>query len=101
MDRYRALRTALRTSVLQGPGATPPSVRQAAAHEPASLASDLAAYATQIHQAAYRITDAQVAALSEHHSDDEIFDVTIAAAVGKASLQLEHVLALLDAEPRP
>ncbi len=97
MDRHQALRAALQRSVLADPGQTAPKLRQQAANEPAALPSELRAYVEQIHSAAYEITDQQVTALQSVHSDDEIFEIAIAAAVGKATTQLDHALALMRA----
>lgn len=97
MDRHRKLRAALQRSVLHDAGRTAPSLREQAAYAPATLPGELGAYVAQIHQAAYKITDQQVAVLQNAHSDDEIFEITIAAAVGKAATQLEHALALMRA----
>ena len=97
MDRRQELRAALQRSVLAARGHSSPLVRQQAANEPATLTGELGAYVAQIHSAAYKITDQQVTALQGVHSDDEIFEITIAAAVGKATTQLEHALALMQA----
>lgn len=97
MDRHQELRAALQRSVLADPGQTAPKLRQQAANDPAALPRELRGYVEQIHNAAYKITDEQVTALQSVHSDDEIFEITIAAAVGKAATQLEHALALMQA----
>ncbi len=97
MDRHQNLRATLQRSVLADPGQTSPTLRQQAANEPAALPSELRAYVEQIHSSAYKITDQQVTALQRVHSDNEIFEITIAAAVGKAATQLEHALALMQA----
>ena len=97
MDRHRALRAKLQRSVLSDVAQTSPTLRQQAADNPTALPTELGAYVAQIHSAADRITDQQVTALQQLHSDDEIFEITIAAAVGKATTQLEHALALMQA----
>jgi DNA-binding response OmpR family regulator len=37
-----------------------------------------------VRDASYRITDADIARLLAEHSEDEVFEVTVAAAVGAA-----------------
>jgi alkylhydroperoxidase family enzyme len=74
----------LRASVFDGPGATDPVVRKAAgAGDP--LPEPWPAYATLVRDASYRVTDADVDRLkSAGHTEDEIFEITVAAAVGAA-----------------
>jgi alkylhydroperoxidase family enzyme len=48
---------------------------------------------------AYRVTDADVAALRQAgHSDDSLFEITVAAAVGAALHRLDRGLAALRGE---
>lgn len=100
MDRHQKLRAALQRSVLHDAGLTTAALRQQAAYEPTTVPGALGVYVGQIHRAAYKITDHQVAVLQGFHRDDEIFEITIAAAVGKAATQLEHALALMQAANR-
>jgi alkylhydroperoxidase family enzyme len=56
----------------------------------------LARYVATVRQCAYRITDAEVTALHAHGlSDDAIFELTVAAALGEAQRRLAVGLALL------
>ncbi|MFI6096000.1 hypothetical protein ACIA8G_10630 [Lentzea sp. NPDC051213] len=72
----------LRHAVLEAPARTPAELRQAAA------AGDVwGSYAATVRTASHRITDADFARLKEEHAEDEIFEVTVAAAVGAA---LDH-----------
>ncbi|MEU0885692.1 hypothetical protein ABZ345_44520 [Lentzea sp. NPDC005914] len=72
----------LRHAVLEAPAHTPPELRQAAA------AGDAwGSYAATVRTASYRIADDDITRLKQHHTEDEIFEVTVAAAVGAA---LEH-----------
>lgn len=82
-------------SVLDTPGATEPAVRAAAfAAEP--LPEPIESYVSKIHNESYRVTDSDVAALrSAGYSEDAIFAVTLAAAIGAASRRLDVVLDLL------
>lgn len=95
---------ALRHSVLSGPGHLPAEVRQAAA-EVAPTAGFLtqaqAQFAAQVHAQALRVTDAQVDALRATHSEDQIFELTVAAATGAGLRRLDRVLALLAPQRHP
>ncbi|GAA4551831.1 carboxymuconolactone decarboxylase family protein [Amycolatopsis samaneae] len=74
----------LRHSVLHTPGATGQAIRSAAllADE---LPQPLQAYATTVRDASYKITDADIDELTAAgYSEDAIFEVTAAAAVGAA-----------------
>jgi alkylhydroperoxidase family enzyme len=70
----------LRHAVLAAPATTDPALRAAAASGEA-----LGSYAATVQQASYRVTDDDVRGLvATGHSEDEIFEVTVAAAVGAA-----------------
>ncbi|MFD4676377.1 hypothetical protein ACFWNN_42110 [Lentzea sp. NPDC058450] len=72
----------LRHNVLEAPAVTPPALRQAAA------AGDAwGSYAATVRTDSYRLTDEDIARLRHDHTEDEIFEVTVAAAVGAA---LDH-----------
>jgi alkylhydroperoxidase family enzyme len=60
------------------------------------LPPPLAAYVEKVARHAYKVTDADVAALQrDGHSDDALFEITVAAAVGAALLRLERGMAAL------
>lgn len=106
--RHAQLVRRLREAVLAGPGVTSPAARQAAerlAAAPAAPASGeagalppaLAAYAEQVARAALRITDDDVRALLRAgYSEDAVFEVTVAAALGAGLGRLERGLRLLE-----
>jgi alkylhydroperoxidase family enzyme len=51
---------------------------------------DLAAYVQKVRSRAYTVTDAEVEALkAAGHSEDEIFEQTVSAAVGAGLLRLD------------
>ena len=57
----------------------------------------LAQYVAMVRQHAYRVTDADITALRAHGlSDDAIFELTVAAALGEGQRRLAAGLALLD-----
>jgi alkylhydroperoxidase family enzyme len=85
--------------VLNGDGVTSSQARRAAsvgeADDPA-----LARYVDMVRTHAFRVTDADVDRLRcAGLSEDAIFELTAAAAVGAASERLEAGLALLAEEP--
>ncbi|MFC3894961.1 hypothetical protein ACFOWZ_26060 [Lentzea rhizosphaerae] len=72
----------LRRAVLEAPAHTPAELRRAAA------AGDAwGTFAATVREASHRITDDDIARLRQDHTEDEIFEVTVAAAVGAA---LDH-----------
>ncbi|GGU23806.1 hypothetical protein [Lentzea flava] len=74
----------LRRAVLEAPAHTPPELRRAAA------AGDAwGSYAATVRTASHRITDEDVERLKHDHTEDEIFEVTVAAAVGVGAA-LDH-----------
>ncbi|MGW4485382.1 hypothetical protein ACWEOE_16275 [Amycolatopsis sp. NPDC004368] len=74
----------LRHAVTDARGVTAPELR-AALLEGAPVAEPWSTYADTVRNASYRVTDADVAALrAAGHSEDEIFEVTVAATVGAA-----------------
>ena len=88
--------TALRLAVLDSSGATEPATRSLA-FSGGQFASPLHEYVTKIRgMASYKIIDADVSKLlAAGYSQDAIFEITIAAALGAATEQLESGLAAL------
>ena len=108
MRRYMELVERLRSSVLQGKGKTDPALRQAVAARSAELGGGPAAptgasipdglrdFVDDVALHAYRITDEEVQALRRAgHSEDEIFEIAVSAAVGGGLARLERGLAAL------
>ena|SRR5438046_3068128 len=94
-DPHAHLAKALRDAALDSPGTLEPALRRAAA-DCGNLPQALAAFADKIHRHAYKITDEDVAALlAAGYSEDQIFELTIAAAVGASLHRLERGLAAL------
>jgi len=74
----------LRRSVLEAPAVTPVELRRAAAGD-GPLPEEWRSYAETVRDASYRVTDDDVARLvAAGHAEDEIFEVTVAAALGAA-----------------
>jgi hypothetical protein len=94
----RGALAALVRSVVDTPGATEPTVR-AAAFAGELLPEPIESFVTKIRNESYRVTDGDITALrSAGYSEDAIFEVTLAAAIGAASGRLDAVLDLLRAE---
>ncbi len=93
--RYEAFRQRLVDAVLTTPGDTPSALRRAVL-ERGKVPAPLAAYVDKVFLHAYRITDADVAGLAPAgYSEDAVFEVTVAAAVGAALHRLERGMAAL------
>ena len=99
--RYAALTQRLVDSVLTTPGQTTSELRRAVL-ERGKVPAPLASYVDKVFLHAYRVTDADLAALQRAgNSDDAVFEVTVVAAVGAALERLERGLAALRGqEPR-
>ncbi|HEX7086013.1 MAG TPA: hypothetical protein VF198_06590 [Vicinamibacterales bacterium] len=108
-DRYSPLVDAVERSVFDGPGRVPAAARAAARDHAARAVSGSAEppqasgvpdpwarHVDAVVRHAYRITDADIEALkAAGHTDDEIFETTVAAAVGAGVARLERALSLL------
>lgn len=95
MDRHLDLVEALRRAVLASPGATPPSLREALT-DVGDVPEDLREYVGKVRHHAYRVTDDDVAALkAAGYTEDQLFEITVSAAVGAGLLRLHAGLASL------
>ena len=99
--RYEEFRRRLVDAVLTAPGETPTEVRRAVL-ERATAPGPLSSYVSNVVRHAYKVTDTDVARLRHAgHSDDSLFEITVAAAVGAAIHLLDRGLAALrGAVPR-
>ena len=110
--RLGALVARVREAVLVGPGVTRPAVRQAVEErsaansgrirrsgEVAPLPADLSEFVDRVAVAAWRVTGEEVKALLDYgYTEDEVFEVTVSAAMGAACGRLERGLAALRGE---
>ena len=86
-------------TVLTAAGSTESSVREAASRG-GSLPPVLEQYVTRLRRESCRIADGDIARLRTNaYSEDDIFEITVAAALGVAFAGLEAALAAMDAEP--
>ena len=96
--RYTDLVAVLRAAVLDGPGVVDAPLRLAAA-----TATDLperwAAYVAKVRDASHRIADDDVAVLTAAGcTEEEIFEITVAAATGAALERLDLGLRAMSRE---
>lgn len=86
---------ALAKAVLDFPGATTPAL-QRQARDGKTADELIGPYLAKVKQHAYRVVDADIDALTDAGlSDDAIFEVTVAAALGEAERRLDAGLRLL------
>jgi hypothetical protein len=93
----RQARKALASRILEGDGKATPSERKGAFNN-RGLAGPLGALVDKVARHAYRVTDEDIAAARESgHSEDQVFEVVVCAAIGQASRQYDTALAALEA----
>ena len=89
-----ALRDATLSAVVRGPGTTSAELRAAVAHgEPPE---ELRALVDKVRRRAYAVTDDDVAALRTKYSEDQLFEIIVAAALGAADARLAAGLRALE-----
>lgn len=100
-DPYDRKLGRLRNSVLAGPGALTPSLRQAIS-EGREVSGVLGTYVKKVAEHAHLVTDDDIAELHRaHYTDDQIFEATVSAALGAGILRLECVLRALSSDQSP
>jgi hypothetical protein len=93
-DRFVPLRKATQTAVTTGPGVTPPALRQAAFA--GSPPDELCTLVEKIRAHASKVTDEDFARLRDRYSEDQLFEIVVAAAVGAADVRLQAGLRALE-----
>lgn len=95
-DAAARLRRAVIERAVDGAGVMAPEARRAA-FENRGVDERVRALVDRVARNAWKVTAADVqAAARAGASDDEIFELTICAALGQATRQLERALAALD-----
>lgn len=90
-DRFAGLRR----RVVDGGGELDATIRRAA-FEGGAVPPAVEAYAAKVRECAYRVTDADVAAMTAAGwSEEEIFELTVATAVGAAMRRREGTQAAM------
>lgn len=89
--KYDAFVNRVQEAVLHLPGASAPALRAALlANTTTAIPADLAPYLEKVRHHGYRVTDEDIEALKRAgHSEDAIFELTAAAALGAALMRLE------------
>ena len=86
-DKYAEFRSATARAVFQTPGGTSRELRQSVAVGTAP--PELVALVEKIHSRAYTVTDRDLDVLRSSYTEDQLFEIIVAAAFGAA----EHRLA--------
>jgi len=93
-DRFVRFREATAAALLDGDGTTPPELRQSVAHgEPPA---ELATLVQKIRRHAYKVTDEDLDALRSRYTEDQLFEIVVAAAFGAAEERLAAGLRALE-----
>jgi alkylhydroperoxidase family enzyme len=91
----------LERRILQQPGALDAEVRRAAAAG-RDVPETIGGYVDKVHRHAYKVTDDDVERLREaDYSEDQIFELTVAAAYGAARLRLGRALDAMASRSAP
>jgi alkylhydroperoxidase family enzyme len=85
-DKFEVFRSATARALFETPGKTSPELRQAAAAGTAP--AELAALVEKIHSRAYTVTDRDLDVLRSSYTEDQLFEIIVAAAFGAAADRL-------------
>jgi hypothetical protein len=85
-DRFAPLRNATASALLHGPGATPAELRQRIATGVAP--EELISLVQKVRSRAYTVTAQDLDALRSRYSEDQLFEIIVAAAFGAAHERL-------------
>jgi len=94
-DRHQAGRRLLEAAILRGPAHLDPRVREAIAEHLESPEA-LRALIEKVRHQAYRVTDEDFAPLRGRYSEDELFEVVVAAALGAALTRVRAGMQALE-----
>jgi hypothetical protein len=95
MDRHSDRAEAVRKAVLESEATVDRKVREACANNQ-DVPENLRAYVDKVARHAYKVTDEDVEALKKAgYSQDQIFEITISAALGASLKRLNIGLAAL------
>jgi len=86
-DPHVVLRNKVLETVLTGPGKSDESARRAA-FDRTQVPADLKALIDKIEQHAYQVRDEDLTRLQAKYSDDQLFEIIVAAALGASERRL-------------
>jgi len=93
-DRYVEFRNATESALLRGAGATSPLLRQAVAAGQAP--APLVTLVEKIRSRAWSVTDLDIDALRDLYTEEQLFEIIVAAAFGAADERLKAALRALE-----
>jgi alkylhydroperoxidase family enzyme len=100
-DAAGTLRKAVVERALTGAGTTTPADRRAA-FDNRDVPEAARGLIDKVTKNAWKVTDEDVAKAKQAGlSDDQVFELSVAAALGQSTRQLDAALALLDAAKEP
>lgn len=85
-DKYEGFRSATAQALFETPGKTSRELRQAVAAGTAP--AELVALVEKIHSCAYTVTDRDLDSLRPSYTEDQLFEIIVAAAFGAAADRL-------------
>jgi alkylhydroperoxidase family enzyme len=85
-DRFAPFRNATASALLDGPGAMSAELRQAIAS--GNPPQELAPLVQKVRSRPYAVTDQDVDALRNRYSEDQLFEIIVAAAFGAAQARI-------------
>jgi alkylhydroperoxidase family enzyme len=100
-ERYARKQEAMIHAILDGKGETDPAMRRGAAAGK-DLPAELVGYIGKVRRHAYKVTDEDVAALkAKGYTEDQLFELTVSAALGASLERLEAGLQALEGLSAP
>ena len=93
-DRFAALRAATDAALFDGAGATPKELRRSVAA--GSPPPGLLELVRKIRSRAYTVNDDDLAVLKSSYSEDQLFEIVVAAAFGAATDRLTAAARALE-----
>ena len=93
-DKFESFRKATEKALFETPGATSRELRQAVAA--GSPPADLATLIAKIESSAFDVTDHDIDSIRSSYTEDQLFEIILAAAFGSASERLAAARAALE-----
>jgi hypothetical protein len=94
VHRFAPLRNATASALLQGPGSTSVELREAVAS--GNPPEELRPLVQKIRSRAYTVTDRDLDSLRSRYTEDQLYEIVVAAAFGAARERLSAALQALE-----